>query len=412
MPGFADRLNGIGISASAAMTDKASALKAEGVKIVSLSSGEPDFPTPEHVVDAAIAAARAGDTKYPPQDGKPALKKYPPQDGKPALKKAVQGKFQRENHLDYALDEILVANGAKQIIYDAMMATINPGDEVVLPSPSWISYADIARLAGASIVSVPCPAEGGFRLPAAALDAAITPKTKWLVLNFPGNPTGACCPRADMEAIAAVLLKHPQVWIMTDDIYEHLIYDGFTFCTIAEVEPRLKDRILTVNGVSKAYAMTGWRVGYCGGPRALIAAMNNMQGQSTSGINTLAQAAAVAALNGPQDFLKDRAAEYQTRRDLVVSLLNAIPGVQCHTPQGAFYVYPDISGCMGKTSAGGRQIRTDADFVMALLEEQQVASVQGAAYGMSPFFRISYATDTTTLREGCRRIAAFVDGLK
>ncbi|GAN88529.1 pyridoxal phosphate-dependent aminotransferase [Komagataeibacter intermedius] len=400
MPGFADRLNGIGISASAAMTDKASALKAEGVKIVSLSSGEPDFPTPEHVVDAAIAAARAGDTKYPPQDGKP------------ALKKAVQGKFQRENHLDYALDEILVANGAKQIIYDAMMATINPGDEVVLPSPSWISYADIARLAGASIVSVPCPAEGGFRLPAAALDAAITPKTKWLVLNFPGNPTGACCPRADMEAIAAVLLKHPQVWIMTDDIYEHLIYDGFTFCTIAEVEPRLKDRILTVNGVSKAYAMTGWRVGYCGGPRALIAAMNNMQGQSTSGINTLAQAAAVAALNGPQDFLKDRAAEYQTRRDLVVSLLNAIPGVQCHTPQGAFYVYPDISGCMGKTSAGGRQIRTDADFVMALLEEQQVASVQGAAYGMSPFFRISYATDTTTLREGCRRIAAFVDGLK
>ncbi|GCE79870.1 pyridoxal phosphate-dependent aminotransferase [Komagataeibacter oboediens] len=400
MPGFADRLNGIGISASAAMTDKASALKAEGVKIVSLSSGEPDFPTPEHVVDAAIAAARAGDTKYPPQGGKP------------ALKKAVQGKFQRENHLDYALDEILVANGAKQIIYDAMMATINPGDEVVLPSPSWISYADIARLAGASIVSVPCPAEGGFRLSAAALEAAITPKTKWLVLNFPGNPTGACCPRTDMEAIAAVLLKHPQIWIMTDDIYEHLIYDGFTFCTIAEVEPRLKDRVLTVNGVSKAYAMTGWRVGYCGGPRALIAAMNNMQGQSTSGINTLAQAAAVAALNGPQDFLKDRAAEYQTRRDLVVSLLNAIPGVQCHTPQGAFYVYPDISGCMGKTSAGGRLIRTDADFVMALLEEQQVASVQGAAYGMSPFFRISYATDTTTLREGCRRIAAFVDGLK
>lgn len=400
MPGFADRLNGIGISASAAMTDKASMLKAEGMKIVSLSSGEPDFPTPEHVVDAAIAAARAGDTKYPPQDGKP------------ALKKAVQGKFQRENHLDYALDEILVANGAKQIIYDAMMATINPGDEVVLPTPSWISYADIARLAGASIVSVPCPAEGGFRLSAAALEAAITPKTKWLVLNFPGNPTGACCPRADIEAIAAVLLKHPQVWIMTDDIYEHLIYDGFTFCTIAEVEPRLKDRVLTVNGVSKAYAMTGWRVGYCGGPRALIAAMNNMQGQSTSGINTLAQAAAVAALNGPQDFLKDRAAEYQARRDLVVSLLNAIPGVQCHTPQGAFYVYPDISGCMGKTSAGGRLIATDADFVMALLEEQQVASVQGAAYGMSPFFRISYATDTNTLREGCRRIAAFVDGLK
>ncbi|EGG76892.1 Aspartate aminotransferase B [Gluconacetobacter sp. SXCC-1] len=351
-------------------------------------------------MDAAIAAARAGDTKYPPQAGKP------------ALKKAIQAKFQRENHLDYALDEILVANGAKQIIYDAMMATINPGDEVVLPTPYWISYADIARLGGASIVQVPCPASNNFRLSATDLNAAITPATKWLVLNFPSNPTGACCPRKDMEEIAAVLLKHPHVWILTDDIYEHLVYDDFQFCTLAEVEPRLKDRVLTVNGVSKAYAMTGWRVGFCGGPRDLIAAMNNMQGQSTSGINTLAQAAALAALEGPQDFLKDRAAEYQARRDLVVSLLNAIPGVQCHTPQGAFYVYPDISACMGKTSAGGRRIENDTDFVMALLEEQQVASVQGAAYGMSPFFRISYATDTATLREGCRRIAEFVTGLK
>ncbi|MBL7240684.1 aspartate aminotransferase [Komagataeibacter rhaeticus] len=400
MPGFADRLNGIGISASAAMTDKASELRAEGLRIISLSSGEPDFPTPVHAVDAAIAAARAGDTKYPPQAGKP------------ALKKAIQAKFQRENHLDYALDEILVANGAKQIIYDAMMATINPGDEVVLPTPYWISYADIARLGGASIVQVPCPASNNFRLSATDLDAAITPATKWLVLNFPSNPTGACCPRKDMEEIAAVLLKHPHVWILTDDIYEHLVYDDFQFCTLAEVEPRLKDRVLTVNGVSKAYAMTGWRVGFCGGPRDLIAAMNNMQGQSTSGINTLAQAAALAALEGPQDFLKDRASEYQARRDLVVSLLNAIPGVQCHTPQGAFYVYPDISACMGKTSAGGRRIENDTDFVMALLEEQQVASVQGAAYGMSPFFRISYATDTATLREGCRRIAEFVAGLK
>ncbi|ATU73189.1 pyridoxal phosphate-dependent aminotransferase [Komagataeibacter rhaeticus] len=400
MPGFADRLNGIGISASAAMTDKASELRAEGLRIISLSSGEPDFPTPVHAVDAAIAAARAGDTKYPPQAGKP------------ALKKAIQAKFQRENHLDYALDEILVANGAKQIIYDAMMATINPGDEVVLPTPYWISYADIARLGGASIVQVPCPASNNFRLSATDLNAAITPATKWLVLNFPSNPTGACCPRKDMEEIAAVLLKHPHVWILTDDIYEHLVYDDFQFCTLAEVEPRLKDRVLTVNGVSKAYAMTGWRVGFCGGPRDLIAAMNNMQGQSTSGINTLAQAAALAALEGPQDFLKDRAAEYQARRDLVVSLLNAIPGVQCHTPQGAFYVYPDISACMGKTSAGGRRIENDTDFVMALLEEQQVASVQGAAYGMSPFFRISYATDTATLREGCRRIAEFVTGLK
>ncbi|MFT8717742.1 pyridoxal phosphate-dependent aminotransferase, partial [Acetobacter sp.] len=263
MRGFADRLNGIGISASAAMTDKASALRAEGLKIVSLSSGEPDFPTPSHAVEAAVEAARGGDTKYPPQAGKP------------ALKKAVQAKFLRDNHLDYALDEILVANGAKQIIYDAMMATCNPGDEVVLPTPYWISYADIARLGGANIVQVPCPAENNFRLSAEALDAAITPRTKWLVLNFPNNPTGACCPRKDMEAIAEVMLKHEHVWIMTDDIYEHLVYDNFQFCTLAEVEPRLKDRVLTVNGVSKAYAMTGWRVGFCGGPRDLIAVMNN-----------------------------------------------------------------------------------------------------------------------------------------
>lgn len=400
MPGLADRLNGISISASAAMTDKATALKAEGIRVISLSSGEPDFPTPPHVVEAAVEAARAGDTKYPPQAGKP------------ALKKAVRNKFLRENNLDYALDEILIANGGKQIIFDAIMATCNVGDEVVLPTPYWISYADQARLAGASVVQVPCKEENGFRLLAEDLDAAITERTKWVILNFPNNPSGTCCPRADMEAIAAVLLRHPNVWIMTDDIYEHLVYDGFEFCTIAQVEPRLKDRVLTVNGVSKAYAMTGWRVGYGGGPKKLIAAMNNMQGQSTSGINTLAQAAAVAALEGPQDFLKDRAREYQTRRDLVVGLLNAIPGIRCHKPQGAFYVYADISACMNKVSAGGKTIATDTDFVMGLLEEQQVATVQGTAYGMSPFFRVSYATDVETLREGCERIARFVAGLK
>ncbi|OAG77446.1 aspartate aminotransferase [Acetobacter malorum] len=400
MPGLADRLNGISISASAAMTDKATALKAEGIRVISLSSGEPDFPTPPHVVEAAVEAARAGDTKYPPQAGKP------------ALKKAVRNKFLRENNLDYALDEILIANGGKQIIFDAIMATCNSGDEVVLPTPYWISYADQARLAGASVVQVPCKEENGFRLIAEDLDAAITERTKWVILNFPNNPSGTCCPRADMEAIAAVLLKHPNVWIMTDDIYEHLVYDGFEFCTIAQVEPRLKDRVLTVNGVSKAYAMTGWRVGYGGGPKKLIAAMNNMQGQSTSGINTLAQAAAVAALEGPQDFLKDRAQEYQTRRDLVVGLLNAIPGIRCHKPQGAFYVYADISACMNKVSSGGKTIATDTDFVMGLLEEQQVATVQGTAYGMSPFFRVSYATDVETLREGCERIARFVAGLK
>ncbi|GBQ77555.1 aspartate aminotransferase [Acetobacter malorum DSM 14337] len=382
------------------MTDKATALKAEGIRVISLSSGEPDFPTPPHVVEAAVEAARAGDTKYPPQAGKP------------ALKKAVRNKFLRENNLDYALDEILVANGGKQIIFDAIMATCNAGDEVVLPTPYWISYADQARLAGASVVQVPCKEENGFRLLADDLDAAITERTKWVILNFPNNPSGTCCPRADMEAIAAVLLKHPNVWIMTDDIYEHLVYDGFEFCTIAQVEPRLKGRVLTVNGVSKAYAMTGWRVGYGGGPKKLIAAMNNMQGQSTSGINTLAQAAAVAALEGPQDFLKDRAREYQTRRDLVVGLLNAIPGIRCHKPQGAFYVYADISACMNKVSVGGKTIAADTDFVMGLLEEQQVATVQGTAYGMSPFFRVSYATDVETLREGCERIARFVAGLK
>jgi aspartate aminotransferase len=399
MPGFADRLNGIGISASSAMTDKAGALKAQGLQIVGLSSGEPDFPTPAHVVEAAIAAARSGDTKYPPQDGKP------------ALKKAVQNKFLRENHLDYGLDEILVGNGAKQIIYDAMMATINPGDEVILPTPCWISYSDIARLGGARIVQAPCHAENNFRLSPADLDAAITPQTKWLVLNFPSNPTGACCGRKDMEDIASVLMKHPHVWVLMDDIYEHLVYDGFEFCTLAEVEPRLKDRVLTVNGVSKSYAMTGWRVGFCGGPKDLIAAMNNMQGQSTSGINTIAQAAAVAALEGPQDFLEERASEYQSRRDLVVGLLNAIPGLHCHTPQGAFYVFPHIGACLGKTTSSGRVLSSDTDFVMALLEEQQVATVQGAAYGMSPFFRISYATDRETLQEGCCRIAAFVTSL-
>lgn len=399
MPGFADRLNGISISASAAMTDKASELRSQGLKIIGLSSGEPDFPTPDHVVEAAIAAARSGDTKYPPQNGKP------------ALKKAVQEKFSRENNLNYALDEILIANGAKQIIFNAFMATCNPGDEVILPTPYWISYADLAQLGGAKVVQVPCRPENGFRLTPEDLEAAITPRTKWLALNFPNNPTGTCTPKEDLESIAQIMLKHPHVWIMTDDIYEHLVYDDFKFHTLAEVEPRLKDRVLTVNGVSKSYAMTGWRVGYCGGPRDLVAAMNNMQGQATSGINTIAQAAAVAALTGPQDFLRDRAAEYQKRRDLVVGLLNDIPGIQCHTPQGAFYVYPNIAGCIGKQTASGKILQTDTDFVMALLEEKQVATVQGTAYGLSPFFRVSYATDTDTLREGCRRIAEFVGSL-
>jgi aspartate aminotransferase len=397
---LANRLKNVKVSASAAMTDKARELRSQGVKIVSLSSGEPDFPTPPHAIEAAHQAALSGDTKYQLQPGTI------------ALRSAVQRKFQRENNLDYGLDEILVANGGKQIIFNALFATCNSGDEVIIPAPGWITYADIVVLAEATPVAVACPENNQFKLRPADLDAAITPRTKWLILNFPNNPTGAACTRAEMRAIADVLLKHPDVWILTDDIYEHLTYDGFEFCTIAEVEPALKPRVLTVNGASKAYAMTGWRVGYCGGPKKLIAAMNNVHGQATGPICSLSQAAATAVLDGPQDLLKERADVYRGRRDLVVRLLNQIPGISCHKPEGAFYVFPNIAGCIGKTTAGGRRLATDADFIAALLEEQHVAAVHGGAYGMSPYFRISYATDTETLKEGLRRIASFCEGLR
>lgn len=400
MPELANRLKTVKVSASAAMTDKARELRDAGVKIVGLSSGEPDFPTPPHAIEAAHRAALAGDTKYPAQPGTA------------ALRTAVQRKFKRENNLDYALDEILIANGAKQIIFNALFATCNPGDEVVIPAPGWITYADIVLLAEATPVAVPCPENNQFKLRPADLEAAITPRTKWLILNFPNNPTGAVCTREEMRAIADVMLKHPDVWILTDDIYEHLTYDGFEFCTIAEVEPRLKNRVVTVNGASKAYAMTGWRVGYCGGPKDLITAMNNVHGQATGGICTLSQAAAVAVLDGSQHFLKERSTIYRDRRDLVVKLLNQIPGITCHRPQGAFYVFPNIAGCIGKTTKGGRRLDTDADFISALLEEQHVAAVHGGAYGMSPYFRISYATDIGSLKEGCRRIASFCEGLR
>ncbi len=396
----ADRLRNVKVSASAAMTDMARELRAAGTKIISLSSGEPDFPTPAHAVEAAHRAALSGDTKYPNQAGTP------------ALKRAVQAKFKRENNLDYALDEILVANGGKQIIFNAIFASCNPGDEVIIPSPGWITYADIVLLAEAIPVSVACPENNQFKLRPEDLEAAITPATRWLILNFPNNPTGAACTRAEMRALADVLLRHPHVWVLTDDIYEHLIYDGFEFCTIAEVEPRLKDRTLTVNGASKAYAMTGWRVGYCGGPKALIDAMNNVHGQATGGIATVSQAAAVAVLEGPQDLLRVRAAEYAKRRDAVIGWLRESPGITCHNPEGAFYVFPNISGCIGKTSRGGRKIVDDTAFVKALLEEEHVAAVQGAAYGMSPHFRISYAADMDILREGCRRIRVFCEGLR
>jgi aspartate aminotransferase len=397
---FADRLNGVVESASTAMAEKTRQLRAAGIPVIGLSMGEPDFPTPPHVVEAAHAAARAGDTKYPPVNGTR------------ALKEAVQRKFQRDNGLDYAIDEILVANGGKQVIFDALMATCSPGDEVVIPAPSWISYADMAKFAGATPVPVACPQNNGFRLRPEDLDAAITPRTTWLLLNFPNNPTGAACSHAEMRAIADVMLRHPHVWILTDDMYEHLLYDGFAFRTIAAVEPALRDRVLTVNGVSKTYAMTGWRVGFCGGPRDLIKAMENVQGQSTNGIATVAQAAAVAALDGPQDLLAERAAIYGARRNLAVQSLNQAPGIACHKPEGAFYVFPSVAGCIGRTSDRGRLIATDIDFVSALLEEQHVAVVQGAAYGMSPHIRLSYATDTDTLRDGCARIRAFCEGLR
>jgi aspartate aminotransferase len=395
MPALAERLNRVSISASVIMTIKARELAAQGIKVVSLASGEPDFPTPPHAIEAAHQAALAGDTKYPPQDGTK------------RLKEAVQRKFKRDNNLDYALDEIMITNGGKQSIFNALMATVDPGDEVLIPAPFWISYAEMAKVAGGVPVTINCPQNNGFKLRPEDLDAAITPKTKWVMINFPNNPTGAACSRAEMQAIAAVLMKHPHVWVMTDDMYEHLVYDGFEFCTIADVEPRLKDRTLTVNGASKTYAMTGWRIGFCGGPKALIKGMMNMQGQATAGVSTISQAAVAAALDGPQEIVRERAEEYRQRRDLVVEMLNAAPGISCHKPEGAFYVFPNIAGCIGKTSKGGRKIETDTDFAMALLEEKYVATVQGTAYGMSPYLRISYATNTENLREACGRIQEF-----
>ena len=395
MPALADRLNIIKMSASTMMSVKSRELAAKGVKVIALTVGEPDFATPVHAIEAAHQAALAGHTKYPPQDGIP------------ALKAAVQRKFKRDNHLDYALDEIMVGNGGKQIIFNAFMATLNEGDEVVIPAPYWISYADMAKVAGGKPVLVNCPQNNGFKLRPEDLEAAITPRTKWLLLNFPSNPTGAACSRPEMQAIADVMLRHPDIWILTDDMYEHVIYDGFEFCTIAEVEPRLKERTLTVNGASKAYAMTGWRIGFCGGPRALIKGMINMQGQATSGVSTVGQAAAAAALDGPQEFVAERAEIFQARRDMVVEMLNAAPGMSCHKPEGAFYVFPNIAGCIGKTTKGGKLIETDSDFALALLEEKHVGTVMGAAYGMSPYIRVSYATDTESLREACGRIQEF-----
>lgn len=385
-------INRIQPSPTIAVTNKAAELKAAGHDIIGLGAGEPDFDTPDFVKEAAIEAIRKGQTKYTAVDGTP------------ALKAAVQAKFKRDNGLDYALDEISVNVGGKQTIFNAMVATLDPGDEVVIPAPYWVSYPDIVLFCGAKPVIIPCPLENGFKLQPAQLDAAITPQTKWVLLNSPSNPTGAAYTYDELKALADVLMGHPHVYILTDDMYEHVVYDDFKFATIAEVEPRLYERTLTVNGASKAYAMTGWRIGFAGGPKPIIKAMAKIQSQSTSNPCSIAQAAVVAALNGPQDFLIERNKAFQTRRDLVVSMLNQASGLSCPRPEGAFYVYPDCSGLIGKTTPGGKLLTNDEDVAAYFLDTEGVAVVHGAAFGLSPAFRISYATSAEVLEEACRRI--------
>jgi aspartate aminotransferase len=399
MPALSSRLSRIPISATVQMSIRARDLKAQGKHVLSLSLGEPDFASPLNAIEAAHAAALAGDTKYPPNDGTP------------ALKAAVQRKFGRDSGLDFALNEIAVCNGAKQVLYNAMMATLDPGDEVIIPAPYFGAYPLLVELAGGVPVYVECPQANGFRLAPAALAASITPRTKWVMLNFPNNPSGAACSAAELAALAAVLERHPEVWILSDDIYEHLIFTGDRAPTIAAVAPQLRGRTLTVSGVSKSYAMTGWRIGFCGGPRALIAGIVNMQSQATSGACSIAQAAAAAALDGPQEEMQRHMQVYRQRRDLVVDALRHIPGVVCHRPEGAFYVFPHIGAWLGQTTAGGRHLVTDEDVAMALLDEQLVATVQGAAFGMSPHLRLSTATDEATLAEACKRIAIFAQAL-
>jgi aspartate aminotransferase len=399
MPALAERLNRVQVSASVAMSIKARELRAAGKPVITLTTGEPNFDSPPHAIEAAHQAALRGETKYPPQDGVR------------ALKEAIQAKFKRDSGLDYALDEIAVSNGGKQCLFNALMATVDPGDEVVIPVPSWIAYALMTKIAEGTPVFVPCPQNNGFKPRAEDIDAAITPKTKWLVLNNPNNPTGACCSADDLRAIAEVMRKHPHVWILSDDMYEHLVFDGFEHATMAQVAPDLKDRTLTVSGVSKTYAMTGWRIGFAAGPKQLIKAMVNMQGQATAGVSTVGQAAATAALNGPQDGVQVQIDAYKRRRDLAVEMLNAAPGFSCHKPEGAFYVFPNVAGCLGKTTAGGRKLETDEDVCLALLEEQYVATVHGAAYHMSPYLRISTATADDELLEGLKRIQTFGEGL-
>src|SRR5271167_266354 len=397
---LADQLKRVKPSATIAVTDKARALKAAGRNVIGLGAGEPDFDTPANIKLAAIHAIEAGKTKYTAVDGIP------------ELKEAIVAKFSRENKLTYKPSQITVGTGGKQVLYNALMATINPGDEVIIPAPYWVSYPDMVELAGGTPVPIVCTAEHGFKLQPDALEKAITPKAKWIILNSPSNPTGAAYTRAELKAITDVLVKHPHVWVMTDDMYEHLVYDDFDFYTPAQLEPRLYERTLTVNGVSKTYCMTGWRIGYGGGPEKLIKTMAMIQSQSTSNPTAVAQWAAVEALDGPQDFIAKHNKIFKERRDLCVSMLNQANGIRCPKPEGAFYVYPSCGGTIGKVAPTGRKLAPAEDFVTELLETEGVAVVQGTPFGFGPAFRISYATATPALEEACARIQRFCGNLK
>jgi aspartate aminotransferase len=389
---LASRLSRIKPSATNALTGRIAELKAGGADIISLGAGEPDFDTPANIRQAAIDAINQGETRYTPVPGTM------------ALRQAICDKLKRENGLDYAPGQVIVCTGGKQVLFNALMATLDAGDEVIIPAPYWVSYPDMVALAEGTPVIIEGVESNGFKITAEQLEAAITPKTKWVMLNSPSNPTGAAYTVDETRALTDVIMRHPNVWVMTDDIYEHIVYDDFVFESPAKVEPRLYDRTLTINGVSKAYAMTGWRIGYGAGPAELIKAMNNIQSQSTTNAASVSQAASVEALNGPQDFIEPHKKVYQERRDLVVSMLNQATGITCRTPEGAFYVYPSCEGLLGKTTPDGKVIETDMDFVTYLLETEEVAVVQGAAFGLSPYFRISYATSNEALEQACQRI--------
>ena len=397
---LADALSRIKPSATIAVTQMARELKAQGKDVISLSVGEPDFDTPQNIKDAAVAAIARGETKYTPVAGIP------------ELRKAIADKFKRENGLDYKPEQVIVGTGGKQILFNAFMATINPGDEVVIPAPFWVSYPEMIALCGGTPVFVETTIENNFKLTAEQLDKAITPKTKWFMFNSPSNPSGAAYSKEELKALTDVLMKHPHVWVLTDDMYEHLVFGDFVYYTPAQVEPALYERTLTMNGVSKAYAMTGWRIGYAAGPLPLIKAMDMIQGQQTSGACSVAQWAAVEALNGPQDFIKESKKAFEERRDLVVSMLNQASGIVCPKPEGAFYVYPSCAALIGKTAPSGKVIATDEDFVMELLATEGVATVHGSSFGLGPNFRVSYATSNAKLEEACSRIQRFCASLK